>query len=268
MFYHAKGKSIPIGNTHMDYVVFGKGNQSLVLIPGLGDGLKTVKGQALFLARYYKLFARDFKVYIFSRKNEMPTDYTTRDMAQDQQTALTELGIENAHVIGISQGGMIAQHLAIDYPESIQKLVIAVSVSKQNPTLQDVVRRWIKMAQLKDYKTLIVDTIEKTFTDKKIKFYRPFYPIISRIGTPKSFDRFLIQAEACIHHNAYDLLNTINCPTLVIGGDSDHVVGKHSSEDIAEQVKESKLVLYEGLGHGAYEETKDFNQQIKNFLLA
>ena len=267
VFYNAQGGNIKIEDTDMDYVVFGRGHKPLVVLPGLSDGLKTVKGSALPLAFYYRQFWNRFKVYVFSRKNKIKEGYTTRDMASDQKIALSKLGIEKACVMGVSQGGMIAQYMAIDYPEIVEKLIIGVSVSQQNPTLQSVVRSWMQMAKANDYRTLIIDTMEKTFTEKQLKRYKPFYPIISRIGKPKSFERFLIQANACINHDAYSELSEIQCPTLVIGGDNDKVVGQNSSEEIAAKVKNSKLIVYEGLGHGAYEETKDFNQQVKGFLL-
>lgn len=267
MLYGAKGRNVIIGETDMDYVVFGRGQTPLVILPGLSDGLKTVKGQAFVLANYYKQFAKNFTIYVFSRKNQLRQGYSTRDMARDQNHVMEKLGIKNAYIMGVSQGGMIAQYLAIDYPEIVSKLIIGVSVSRQNETVQRVVNSWIQMAESNDYKTLMIDTMEKTFTNKQLKKYRVFYPIISRIGKPKSYNRFLIQADACIQHNAYNKLDKIKCPTLVIGGDSDNVVGKNSSEEIAERIKDSKLVIYEGLGHGAYEETKDFNQQVIGFLL-
>ena len=123
------------------------------------------------------------------------------------------------------------------------------------------------MARSRDYKNLIIDTMEKSFTEKYLKKYRIFYPILTRIGKPKEFGRFIIQAHACLTHNAYAELNQIKCPTLVIGGDSDRVVGKNTSEEMADRITVSKLVIYEGLGHGAYDETKDFYRQVKHFLL-
>ncbi len=49
MFYHAKDGSVRAGNSEMDYITFGNGNKHLVMLPGLGDGLTTVKGKALIL---------------------------------------------------------------------------------------------------------------------------------------------------------------------------------------------------------------------------
>src|SRR5699024_2075569 len=101
----------------------------------------------------------------------------------------------NAHIMGISQGGMISQYLAIDYPKVVDKLVIGVSASKQNGTIQQVVNGWIDMAKAGNYKSLIIDSLEKTFTENKLKKYKQFYPILTKIGKPKSFNRFIIQAN-------------------------------------------------------------------------
>jgi len=266
MFYNATSGKIEIGSSDMDFVSFGKGDKCLVMIPGLSDGLRTVKGMAAPLAMMYRCFASSYKVYVLSRKNHIETGYYTRDMAADYAAAMEKLGISRADVIGVSQGGMIAQYIAIDYPELVGKLVLAVTLAKQNETVQRVVGSWIKMAELNDYRNIFIDTAEKSYTEKRLKKYRPLYPLFSRIGRPKNFDRFIIQANACINHDAYSQLHTIKCPTLVIGADSDKVVGAKTSEEIAEKVKHSKLIVYEGYGHCVHEEAKDFNHRILEFL--
>ena len=124
------------------------------------------------------------------------------------------------------------------------------------------------MAENSDYRNLIIDTMEKTFTEDKLKKYRVFYPIVTKFGKPKNFNRFIVQANACLHHNAYDELDKIKCSTLVIGGDSDKIVGESASKEMAERIDKSRLILYKGLGHGAYEEAKDFNQQVLKFLIS
>ena len=113
MCYHAKNGHI----AGTDYICFGTGKRIFIILPGLGDGLKTVKGTALPMSLMYRMFAKDFTVYMFSRKQDLPADHTTRDMARDLKEAMDALGIEKASVLGVSMGGMIAQWLAIDYPE-------------------------------------------------------------------------------------------------------------------------------------------------------
>lgn len=266
MFFHARNGSVCIDDTDMDYVSFGKGSNALIMLPGLADGLTTVKGMALTLALTYRAYARDYSVFVFSRKNDIPENYSTRDMAEDQAKAMKALGIANANVIGVSQGGMIAQYLAIDHPELVKKLVLAVTLAKQNEVIQSVAGNWISMAERDDYKSLMIDTAEKTYSDKFLKRYRCLYPLLGHIGKPKDFKRFLIQAKSCIHHNAYSELDKISCSTLILGGACDKIVGKNASVELADKIANSELFIYSGLGHAAYEEAKDFNKRVLCFL--
>ena len=268
MFYNAVNGLIKIDDTDMDYICFGNGDKNLVMIPGLGDGLITVKGTAIPFAFMYKEFAKDYRIYVFSRKNKIEEGYSTKDMAIDLAEAMKKIGINKSSIIGVSQGGMIAQHLAINYPNLVDKLVLVVTVAKSNETLNEVVGNWIDMARCGNYKGIMIDTAEKSYTEKAIKKYRLLYPIITRVGKTKDFDRFIIQAKSCINHNSYDELYKINSKTLVIGGDSDKVVGINTSEQIAHIIPNSKLVILKGLGHMAYEEAKDFNTIVLNFLNA
>ena len=109
MFYNARNGSVFVGNSQMDYISFGKGNKNLIMLPGLGDGLSTVKGMAFVFSIMYRIYAKEFTVYVFSRKNHLQEGYSTREMAKDQAEAMAVLGISKADVFGISQGGMVAQ---------------------------------------------------------------------------------------------------------------------------------------------------------------
>lgn len=266
MLYHAKSETVTVGNAVMDYVSFGKGNKNLIIIPGLGDALKTVKSAAIPLALMYKIFAENYKVYIFSRKNELEQEASTKDMADDQAAAMKKLKLSKAYVMGISQGGMIAQYLAINHPELVEKLVLAVTLCRQNEVVQNVVHNWIKLANANDFEGIFADTAEKTYSEKRLKAYRPFYRALSRLSKPKSLERFLIQANACVRHNAGNEIEKIQCPTLVIGGDEDKIVGKDAAAEIAQGIPNSVLKLYSGLGHGTYEEASDFNNEVLAFF--
>lgn len=266
MLLNARNGVVALGDTEMDYISFGKGDKILIILPGLGDGLTTVKGTAFPFAMAYREYAANYKVYMFSRKNRLKEGYSTRDMAKDQAEAMEMLGITKADIMGISQGGMIAQYLAIDYPNLVNKLVLGVTLSKQNETVQRSIKKWIEMAEHKDYKSLIIDTIKNSYSEKYQKRRRFLYPLLSRVGKPKDFSRFLIQANSCVHHNAYPELDKIECPTLIVGGDCDKIVEPTSSVEIAERICDSELFMYKGLGHATYEEAKDFNVRVLNFF--
>ena len=105
MFYGARCCKAVLDNDTMNYIMFGKGTKPLVILPGLGDGLAPVHGQlqAVIFAINYKKFAEQFKVYIFSRKNSLTENYSTRDMAEDLAEAMKTLGISQAYVMAVLQ---------------------------------------------------------------------------------------------------------------------------------------------------------------------
>ena len=150
----------------MPYATFGHGSRTFVILPGLSDGLSTVRGKALFLEKPYAPFFEQFTVYMFSRKDGMPSGYSIRDMAADQAEALRQLGIEKASVMGVSQGGMIAQYLAIDHPDLVERLVLAVSVPRVNEIIEGCVNRWIGFVKQGNHKALMIDTAEKGFSEE------------------------------------------------------------------------------------------------------
>ena len=262
---HAKNCYLDLPGGTVDYVRFGSGRRTLIMIPGLGDGFRTVKGMAILFALLYHALTKDFTVYVFSRQRQLSPGMTARDMAEYLNTALDALELSGISLVGVSQGGMIAQWLAIDHPDKVEKLVLAVTLSRPNPTVEDVISRWIRMAEDGDYNGIMLDTAERSYSEKRIRQLKLEYRLLGSVGKPKSFDRFIIQAESCLSHNAYELLDRISCPTLVIGGREDRIVTGQASEEIAEKIPGCKLVMYDGLGHGLYEEAPDFWRHVSDF---
>ena len=266
MFWNAGNGVINFRDTTMDCIRFGSGDKFLVMLPGLGDGLRTTRGTAIPVAAMYRMFARDFTVYMFSRKNKIPEGYTTRDMAKDVMLAMKALGIEKAHIFGVSMGGMIAQHFAADHPEMVEKLVLAVTCSRPNPILIGAVTEWMDQAKAGDHRALMDSNMQKIYTDGYYRRNKWTVPLVSKITKPKSYDRFLRQAESCLTHYSHHRLAQITAPTLVIGGEEDRCLGGEASREIAQLIPNAVLKMYPGQGHGLYEEARDFNDTVLDFL--
>ena len=251
----------------MEYVSFGTGNQNLVLLPGLGDSLRSLQGTALPLALMYKDFSKLYTVYIFSRCKNIPLGYSTKDMAQDQKEAMDILGLKSVDLIGVSMGGMIAQHFAADYPTYIKKLSIIVSAAKANPILAESIEEWLKFAKHDNHAAFMDSNIRRIYSEQYYNKCKRLIPGIAKLTKPKSYDEFFIQAQACLEHNSFNSLSRISCPCLVIGGEKDLTLGCEASREIASEIPESKLIIYPELGHGLYEEADDFIMRLLEFFI-
>lgn len=266
MLYNAKNGTLQIGDTTMDYICFGTGERILIMLPGLGDGLRSMKGTALPMAVMYRAFCKDFTVYAFSRRNVLPMGYSTRDMARDQAEAMEQLGIDRADIFGVSMGGMIAQWLAIDFPEKVNKLILTVTSARPNPVLCESIEEWIACAERGDHTALMDSNVRRIYSDAYYRRNQWLVPIMGKLTKPKSYNRFFAQAEACLAHDAFASLYQIQASTLVIGGEKDRALGGDASREIAATIPGAELRMYTQWGHGLYEEAQDFNQTVLSFL--
>ena len=250
----------------MDYVTFGTGNQPLVIIPGLGDGLETVKGKAQLFSLSYRLLAKHYKIYVFSRINELRQGYTTRDMAADLAEAMETLNLDTAYIMGISQGGMIAQWLAVDFPERVQRLILAVTTAKPSQLARERIERWQKLSQSWNFKHLMLDIAQHSYTQKSYQKWRFLYNIMGRLGRIKDEKRIVIQSQSCLEHNSLGVLKYIHCPTLILGALEDDVIGVKGSKELEKAISGCQLLILKHSGHALYEENKVFQEAICGFL--
>ncbi len=259
-----KEQKLSLKNFQIDTIRFGTGKKTLIMLQGLNTN--GIRGAGLSLAWMYRIFAKDYTVYLFDRRPEIPEGMTVREMAGDTAEAMEALGIRNADVLGVSQGGMIAQHLAIDRPELVNRLVLAVTLSRNNDTVSSVISRWVSLAERKAWKQLVTDMAENMYSQRYLKRYRPLLPLLTLLQTPKDADRFVRLAKACLTCSAYAELDKIQCPVFVIGGGQDKIVTGAASEELARKLN-CECHLYDALGHAAYEEAADFNRKVYDFLM-
>ena len=90
-------------------------------------------------------------------------------------------------------------------------------------------------------------------------------PIAALLSKPQDPQRFLIQARSCLTHDAHAELPRIACPTLVMGGGRDTIVGPDAAGEIAGQIPVCEMHIWPACSHAAYEEAKDFQKRIVDF---
>ena len=263
MRFQASEETAEVRGGKTTYVVFGSGSRPMVIIPGLS--LRPIHGTAVALAWMYRIFAKEYRVYVIDRKQPVAEQVTTEELAEDTAAVMEQLGMGEADVIGISQGGMIAQYLALRHPELVRKLVLGVTLSRPNDTLREVIGNWVKGAEKGDFTPVIRDMTEKMYSEAYVRKYGWVFPLAlktAKLVEPETFARL---ARACLTCDTYDSLEQIRSPVLVLGGKEDRIVTGGASVEMAEKLG-CPVYLYEGLGHSAYEEAKDFNSRILSFL--
>ena len=261
-----KNLLVDIGGAKIPCAVFGKGKKNLIILPGLGDGLATVKGKALPMALMYREFMKDFTVYMMSRREPLPADFSTKDMAEDIALFMEKQGMEKASLLGVSLGGMIAQHFAADFPEKTEKLILVVTAPKKNEIMENCISEWVEEAKKGEGAALMESNVRNMYSDEYYRKNRWLTPITGKIAVPKDCGRFIEMAKACLSHNAESSLGKIKAPTLIIGGTEDRTVGAKASEILAREIPGAKIFMYEGLRHAVYDEAKDFNKRVLEFL--
>lgn len=256
--------TVKFGNNEMDYFTFGSGKTPFVMLPGLS--VKSILNSAEGVASSYRLFSEDFTVYCFDRTKFLSKNITIEQLAEDTARALQALGIKNACIFGTSQGGMLAQYIAINHPDLVSKLLLASTCSRLNPTAEAVMKSWVSCAEKGDidaFCDLFIDLLYgKAFAEK----YGEFIRIAHKDITPEDFKRFIILGRSCDSLSTYDSLDRIKCSTLVIGAENDRVLTARASVEIAEKLGCPLYMYGEGYGHCVFDEAPDYKQRIYEFF--
>jgi len=263
MFLNLKESAVRLDTGRIDFAVFGRGDKPFVIIPGLS--LRDVRGAGMGLALMYRQFSKEYRVYVIDKNSDIAEGCTVADLAEDTASAMMELGITDACVMGVSLGGMIAQEIAIRHPGLVKKLVLGVTASRVNETMTAAVGRWIGLAEQGDFGGIVSDMMKVMYSPGYVKKYGWMFPLLAGFAKPKNETRFIRLAKACLTCDSYDRLGGIACPTLVLGGGDDRIVTGDASLEIAGRLG-CEIHIYEDLGHSAYEEAADFNDRVHCFL--
>jgi pimeloyl-ACP methyl ester carboxylesterase len=190
-------------------------------------------------------------------RRHFPTvEYTLSDMADDAQGLLRTLGIEPAHVVGASMGGMIAQMLAAEHPDSVRSMVSIMSATGSRRTGQPAVSLYpYLLRRAPQQKDAYVEHIVRVFT----AIGSPAFPrdeqrirdlaarSYDRGHDPAGPGRQLAAILASGDRTAQ--LRRIKAPTLVIHGTKDKLVRKSGGRATARAIPGARLELIEGMGH-------------------
>jgi pimeloyl-ACP methyl ester carboxylesterase len=257
-----------VGDINLCYKVCGDG-QPLIMITGFASAQNTLFTLARTFSKHYRVVTFDNRGIGGSDKPAGP--YSTSMMAKDTIGLMDFLGIDKAHLMGGSMGGMVAQHIAIDHPNRVDKLIL-FSTSADGQWLFELVEETIpNWNRLKSDFTpadirKLVSTMASRTTNQPIT--RLIFMILSNLqARVNPLTGLTGQIVAMMRHNALDRLQLIQAPTLVLTGSKDRLIAPHFSEVLASQIKGSKLVSIDGGSHVVAGEMADrFINEVLDFF--
>jgi 3-oxoadipate enol-lactonase len=261
--------TVKVGDINMYYEIQGEGDP-LLLIMGLGSDLTGWMFQIPEFSKKYQVIAFDNRGVGRTETPDKP--YSVKMMADDAIGLMDVLGIDTAHILGLSMGGFIAQELAIKHPERVKSLILATTASAGDYRLvAHVTSAWAAAktegVSPKTFYSLMFPWI---FTDKFFENSEMVQMALDTMAASPYLPpahAFARQVTACIEHNARDRLSQITAPTLVLVGREDILLPVKLSEELAAGIPKAKLVVLEGGGHGFNAEIPDkFNKAVLEFL--
>ncbi len=256
--------TVQILGNEMDYISFGQGKKTFVILPGLS--IHSVIGLSNAVIEAYKDFSNDYTVYLFDRSHYLKKGYTIQQMATDTAMAMKALGITKADIFGASQGGMIALCLAIYYPQLCNKIVLGSTLARVNDTFTLVVNEWIKLAKEKNENKLLESFIEKVYSEDTIKTYKNMLIEANKGITDNEYERFVTLASSCLNFDVYAELKRIESSVLVLGSKGDKVVTSAGSLEIISALGCESYIYPVTYGHAVYDEALDYKTRIIEFL--
>lgn len=247
---------INVGDLECYYEIHGSGER-VVLISGTGADLRQnpLRGRGL-LERSFEVLMYDQRGLGQTSKPDRP--YTMAEYAADCVGLMDAVGWERAHVVGVSFGGMVAQHVAIAYPERVDRLVLACTSSGGEGgssfdllTVQDLVG-----AERGRVILPVLDERNDTTTDPWTLapgFEMIVKAMFSGVAPPNADDPIAAmgarrQLEARVDHDVWDRLPEISAPTLAAGGRYDRQAPVENVERLAARIPGAALQLFDG-GH-------------------
>ena len=248
----------------MRYFRFGTGSTPLVIIPGVS--IKSVMESAAAVKFAYKRFAPDFDIYVFDRITRIPEGYSVYDMAEDTAAALEVLGIKDACMIGVSQGGMIVQTIAARHPGLVKKAVLAATAAVNTEMSGQVFDKAVELAASGSTKELNLMFAERIYSKEFFEKYRSVIEAFADNITPEDTERFMRMTVRMKEFDLRDELDRISCEVLVMAGSEDRIFGVKASEELAERLG-CGICIFEGCGHAFYDETDEFKEKTYDFFI-
>ena len=251
------------------YLRFGSGPKTLLFLAG-GPGNLVPSGLgASGFVRGMKGFTDEYTIWLVTRKSGLPEGYTTKDMSDDYaELVRDEFGGHVDLVVGVSYGGLIAQHFAADHGEMLDRLVIAMAAHVISDEAKSIDFRYAELISQHRDRDAMALRADAAFTGLGRRVARGLLWLLGLPLLGKLEDTFrrdvVIEAKAEVAHDALDALPRISVPVLIVGGTDDFAFPLPAVEEMARLIPRADLKVYRG-GHTAAFMDKRFLPDVREF---
>lgn len=237
----------------------------LVLSNGILMSTASWAFQTPILSQHYRLLLYDCRGMW---QSEHPSGwYTMEQHADDLAGLLDGLGIERAHIGGISYGGELSLVFALRYPERTRSLIVADAVSHVAPWLRIVVEGWMGAARTRDAQTFFNATVPWNFSPEFVRMHPDLMAQALERYAQLDYEAVIRLCECFLAFDVADRLGEIKAPTCVIVGDRDILKGQEYAKEIVRGIPNAQLHIIAGAGHATcWERSEVFNTIVLGFL--
>jgi 3-oxoadipate enol-lactonase len=204
------------------------------------------------------------------RSESLMPAFTTESMADDAVSILDELGLDTAHVYGISLGGMIAQQLALRHPARIRSLVLGATQAGGRRAVHAgaEVMAFFRQRSHMNKEEAAWASVEFNYGERCRAEHadRIAEDIERRLEQPFNAQAYRAQLFAASMHNCYGRLDSVRAPTFVVHGAQDRVIPAANAELIAERLPNCRLTVLEDTGHQYPTEVPEVDEEISDFF--
>jgi pimeloyl-ACP methyl ester carboxylesterase len=261
---------VDVDGLSINYDVQGDG-EPLLLIPYLSADHACYAFQLPAYTEHFSCIALDLPGTGESDKPAGP--YSTQAYADQVAGFLGAIGVEQAHVAGVSLGAAVGMHLAARHPERVRSLSLHSAWDASDAYLTTVVELWRSLASsLPTVADVVIQGIFPLCFTPEMYTGRPEFveTLVEFVrGRPaQPVEAFMAQSDAAIAHDASDALSNIGAPTLITFGAHDHICSTRFAEPFESGIRDSQVVVFDHLSHGGlHEDPETFNSATLDFLL-
>lgn len=254
--------------TRIFYDTFGRPDgEPLVLIMGLAVDRWGWMRQRSRLARNYRCISIDNRGAGLSDKPQGHYDIFT--MARDVETVMDAEGVDSAHIMGYSLGGVLAQLLAVTVPERVRSLVLASTACRVKDWRREVLADWRQLIEARGVRTFAQENLRWVAAARHLRWIAPMAPAFAPllVRAPGHGVIGQIHALADITEQVHEELRGVKIPTLVLVGSQDILTPVADSQEIAHRISGARLQVITGAAHGAVvTDAAVFNRVVSSFL--